>query len=330
MVYERIANFLPKKILNSFEETLSFVGIELPPKKVLGFFILFGLFLSLGLSINFQYLFKFPLLLSFPLMYSIFFIVIYVWLANTAESKGKFVESILPDALQLISSNLKAGLTPERALLVSARPEFGPFQVELKRASKLVMAGEKMEEALNQISFRIKSIELKRTLWLLSEGIKSGGQLSDLLVELSDNLREQQATKAEISADISIYIMLIFFTAAIGAPILFGISSFIAEVLAARMNSFATLDLSGAAMSGKASAVSSMLSGATALSVEFLFTFTIINLIITSIFSSLTIGVINAGKERNGAKFIPIIMLISFALFFTIRWIMNQFFGQLL
>jgi archaeal flagellar protein FlaJ len=330
MVYERITSLVPKKILKSFEENLSFAGIELPSKKVLGFFIVFGLFLSLGLSINFQYLFSFPLIFSFPLLYSLFFIIIYVWLSNTAESKGKFVESILPDALQLISSNLKAGLTPERALLVSARPEFGPFQLELKRASKLVMAGEKIEIALNQIALRIKSIELQRTLWLLSEGIKSGGQLSDLLVELSDNLRNQQATKAEISADISIYILLIFFTAGIGAPILFGISSFIAEVLAVRMSAFASIELTGTAMSKSASSVSGMLSGASALSTEFLFLFTIISLIITSIFSSLTIGVINSGKEVNGAKFIPIILIISFALFFTIRWIMTQFFGQLL
>ncbi|MBN2127535.1 MAG: type II secretion system F family protein [Candidatus Diapherotrites archaeon] len=330
MVYERITALIPKKISEKFESELMYVGIEIPSKKLLGFFILFGFFLSLGITMHLYLFLAFPVLISFPILYLIFFAVIYVWLANTSESKGKFVESILPDALQLISSNLKAGLTPERALLVSARPEFGPFQLELKRASKLVMAGEKIEIALAEISLRIKSIELSRTLWLLSEGIKSGGQLSDLLVELSDNLREQQATKAEISADISIYVLLIFFTAAIGAPILFGISSFIAEVLSARMNSFASIDLSGAAMSGKAGMVSNMISGASALSTEFLLTFTIISLIITSIFSSLTIGVINSGKESNGAKFIPLILLISFALFFAIRWIMAQFFGQLL
>ncbi|MFH1588650.1 MAG: type II secretion system F family protein [Candidatus Diapherotrites archaeon] len=329
-MYERINALIPKKMSDSFARELNYLNVQIPPKKVIGFIILFGLFLCLGLSINGYYLFGFPIDLAFVLFYLIYLITIYVWLSNRAESKGKFVESILPDALQLIASNIKSGLTTERALIVSARSEFGPFQEELRRASKMIMSGEKTENALASISTRIKSIELQRTLWLISEGIKSGGQISELLIELSDNLREQQAAKQEIGADVSIYVLLIFFTAGIAAPIMFGISSFIVEVLASKMASFASIEIPAAAMGGASKIASGMLGKTNSLSPGFILFFTMLNLVVVSVFSSLTIGVIGSGKEKAGAKFIPILLIFSFALFFAVRWIMFLLFGNIL
>jgi pilus assembly protein TadC len=328
-MYERIASLLPEKISDAFLNQLSYLDIHIPPKKVVGFIVIFGLFLCFGISANFYYLFDFPVDLSFILLYLIYLITIYVLLSNRAESKGKFVESILPDALQLIASNIKSGLTTERALLVSARPEFGPFQEELRRASKMIMSGEKTENALASISLRIKSLELQRTLWLISEGIKSGGQISELLIELSDNLREQQAAKQEIGADVSIYIMLIFFTAGVAAPVMFGISSFIVEVLTSKMAGFASMNLPVSAIGGS-SLAAGMIGKPSTLTSDFILMFTMLNLVVAAVFSSLTIGVIASGKERAGAKFIPILLLFAFALFFAVRWIMVSLFGNIL
>ncbi|AJF60475.1 MAG: type II secretion system F family protein [Candidatus Diapherotrites archaeon] len=331
-IYSRVSGMLPKSITRAFKRQLDYLGIEIGEKRVVGFLFLYGFLLSLGLAFNISFMFGINALFTFAFFFGLFVGGTYLWLNVTAESKGRFVETILPDALQLVASNVKAGLTTERALLVSARPEFGPLEKELRKAAKRISAGETVVEALAGISEKIKSKTLEKTIWLISEGIRSGGEIADLLIELADDLREQQALEAETAANISMYILLIFFSAAIGAPMLFGISSFIVQILAVQSASTASLEVGEAAnIPANIQGVTAMITGkGNALSPDFIIFFTMISLVITSIFASLTIGVINNGSEKSGVKFIPAILFVSFSLFFIIRIVLTTLFGSLL
>ena len=77
------------------------------------------------------------------------------------EAKAKFMEKVLPDALQLMSSNLRAGMTPERALLLAARSEFGPLSDEINRVGKEVAVGKGVDEALLDITKESSQTRLK-------------------------------------------------------------------------------------------------------------------------------------------------------------------------
>jgi archaeal flagellar protein FlaJ len=332
-VYKRIAALLPQGIVKAFRKELEYLDIDISEKRFVGFLLLYGFFLSLGVAVNAFLFFKLDMIAMFVFSFGLFFGGVYLWLGLAAESKGKFVENILPDALQLIASNVKSGLTTERALLVSARPEFGPLEKELKRASKEVMAGEKLDKALLGISTRIKSRTLERTLWLISRGITSGGQIADLLIELSDDLREQFNVQQEINSNISMYVLLIFFTSAFGAPVLFGVSSFIVEVITAQMSGIPAISPELVSQAGGRAGIATSfvgMGGEAAIPAGFVIFFIMICLTITSLFASMTIGVINSGSEKGGAKIAPIILFISFSLFFAVRWVFDIFFGGLL
>jgi pilus assembly protein TadC len=233
-MYARISALLPKKMLEALRRELDYLNIDISEKKFAGFLVSYGFFLSIGIALNLWLFFAMPLY-SFFLIYAIFLAGSYMYLSITAESKGKFVEKILPDALQLIASNIKSGLTTEKALFASARPEFGPLELELRRAGQRILGGIPVDQALNEIPKRIKSVSLERTIWLLGQGINSGGQMSDLLIQLSDDLRQQNSLQQEIGANVSMYVMMIFFAAAFIGPILFGISSFIVQIFAKQM-----------------------------------------------------------------------------------------------
>ncbi|MBI2598071.1 MAG: type II secretion system F family protein [Candidatus Diapherotrites archaeon] len=331
MFYERAARIIPPKITHAFKKELEYLDINVSEKSFVGFLLLYGFFLSAGISANAYFFFLAPPIPLFAFCYTIFFLITYLWLSLAAESKGKFVESILPDALQLVASNMKSGMTAERALIFSARKEFGPLEKELREAAKRIIAGQSLNDSLLLISKKIKSVSLERTLWLISEGMKSGGQIADLLVELSNDLRQQQALKQEIAADVSIYQILIFSASAFGAPLLFGISSFIVEVLSKKISSFSDLDIGNIPSSGSGGFATSFIqSGKEALSPEFVLLFSMASLVATSVFASLTMGVINTGKEKNGVKFIPMVLLIAFALFFLVRWFLLTTFSDLL
>ncbi|MDO8647388.1 MAG: type II secretion system F family protein [Candidatus Diapherotrites archaeon] len=323
MVYSRISAFIPSGIREAFAKEIDYLGINIESGKFVGFIFSFGLALSLGIALNLQLFYQIPFLLSFALFASLFIGGIYVWLSITAESKGKFVEKILPDALQLIASNIRSGLTTERALLVSARPEFGPLEEELRKASKRILTGTPIQEALSDIPKRINSKTVEKTIWLVNKGVSSGGQIADVLTQLSDDLREQNSLQDEIRANISIYVMLIFFSAAIGSPIMLGISSFIVQILHKQISGIQTVDTSRISAHSK-----SPFSGIPKSSIDpdFVLVFAELSLLVTTIFASMTMGIINTGNEKNGLKYFPALLIVSFGIFLAIRFVLFTMF----
>ena len=331
-MYARFSSLVPKPLFNAFKQQLIYNNIEMNPYKFTGFVFIYGFFLALGVSFNAFLFLEIPLLIGFGIFFLLFVGGSYLYLKMKSEAKGAEVEKVLPDALRLVASNMKSGLTTEKALFVAGRPEFGPLQIELMNASKKIASGEKVEFALKGMADNINSPVFKKTMWLISQGIKSGGQIADLLFQLSDDLKNQGALDEEISSNISIYILLILFAAIAGAPLLFGISSFIVEILTKQMALTSTADISSIPVTGNMSAIKGFLdkgSGET-LAPDFIMNFSMIMLIFTTVFSALTIGVINNGKETAGLKYVLPMIIGAFLLFFGVRFILLQVFGSLL
>ncbi len=328
-MYQRIAAILPKSFVNWIQSELDFVGIKVDERQFAGFVVSFGIGLSIAVAINLQVFLE----LAFPIGFFGTLIVfvggMLFWINSVAENKGKFVERILPDALQLIASNIKAGMTAERALMASARPEFGPLSEEFKNASKKVFAGTPFDTALLEIATKIKSPLLKRTIWLLTQGIKSGGEIADLLLQIGSDLREENAIKDEIQGNVSIYVLMIFVAAAFGSPLLFGMSSIVVGTLSEQMDN---VDLSPEKLAEMQtqSRVGNIIGVPTAsITEEFVVFFSTISLLVISVFASLTLGAISSGKEKDGIKYIPVLILMTITIFFVIRIFIGGAIGSL-
>jgi len=327
MVYERVASVLPKSFRKWFQREVTYVGIKIHPERFVGFIFSISLLASFAVAVIAFLLEGFNPLISFPIaLLVILGGSIYV-LNAIADKEGKLVEKILPDALQLIASNIKAGLTTERALIVSAQPEFGSFSEELKETSKRILSGERMENSLLLISKHIKSTVLDRTMWLIAQGIRSGGQIASLLTQLGADLREENALKSEITANISMYVMLIFFSAVFGAPMLFGVSSYLVGVLSSQSERVNITPEQIQGYASKSPALGMIGLPQTAVGEDFIVMFTEVALFFTSIFACLVLGIISAGHEKNGIKFIPIVLIIAFGVFFATRIAVQVFLG---
>ena len=329
--YDRISAFIPRPIIEKFKKEMDYVGMRIPEENFVGFVFSFGILISFGIALNIFVFLQIPIYLTWPLVFILFAFIVYYRLNMVAESRARFVEKILPDILQLISSNMKSGLTTERALLASARPEFRVFAEELKLASAKVMAGERIEEALSDIASRIKSPTMERTIWLMVQGIKSGGEVADLLSQLADDLREENALKEETKAEVSMYVLLVFVAAAFGAPILFSVSSYIVGVLQSQTQNLAIEpeQLKEITRRSPVGRLGSMGIGQLTITPEFATMFAMISLLITCVCSSLVIGVINTGKEKDGVKFIPLITIMGVSLFYIIRFVLGMVLGNI-
>lgn len=326
-LYQRIASLIPTSIIDAFKRELRYVGIQVGEKRFVGFVALFGLGIAIAAAVNFYLFFKLSPLVSFVLAFILFAGGVYYWLSQTAEREGKAAERALPDVLELIASNIKAGLTTERALFASARPEFGVISLELRDASKEIMSGERLENALTQLPKKIKSKILERSVWLLVQGIKSGGEIAGLLIQLGSDLREENAMKDEIAANISLYVLLIFAAAIIGAPLLFGISSLIVGVLVEQTSNIAITPEQMEEYSSMSSIGRFMGLPTVNITESFVVVFSVMSLIVTSIFAALTTGAMAAGSEKDGVKYIPVILIGSLGLFFLIRTVLGGLLG---
>lgn len=241
----------------------------------------------------------------------------------SVDRRGRFVDEILPDALLLLSANIRAGYIPSRALILSARREFGPLSVAVKLAGKEIMSGKSLSEGLGMIPRSIKSEDLKRTIEMIIQGIKGGGQLVPLIEETATDIRRRQAIKKEIKANTLMYAIFIAFAGCLGAPGLYALSGYL-------INTMAKLTPDQSMTSELYGKVSFMSPSGMSLSPEFLFQFSIGAILITTIFGGLILGLIGSGKEKDGLKFAPILSLIALLLFFGATFLINTMFATML
>lgn len=313
-MYQRIAVVLPKRLMARYAELLRYSDIRVPPERFVGFLLLFGAGVSFALAFNAAVLLSFPsemLPAVFLATYVSFHAIVYLLLSIAAEREGKQVDIMLPDALQLMAMNIKSGMTTDRALLLAARPEFGPLEKELNRAGKDVLVGKDIRSALLQMPKRVKSKQLERTAALIAEGIESGGDLSDLLQQTADDIRNARLMQAEVRANVMMYAIFIFFAAGVGAPLLYAISTHLVGVLSGQ---FAQFRVDETLVTGV-----TMLQGQINLSADFLTGFALAAMAITSIFGSMVIGIVQNGREKDGLKYIPVLLAVSLAVFYAVR-----------
>ncbi len=319
-LYSKLVKLVPKGVRGAFGRQIKYVGMERDEKRLFGFLLAFGLFLSAGVSLNLYFFLSFPIAFGFLGFFVFFLAASYFWLEISAESRGKFVERVLPDALQLVASNIRSGLTLERALLASARPEFGPLSEELRGAGKRILTGEKAGKALASMCGSIRSKNFERTVWLLNKGIESGGEMSSILQQLSDDLREQNMLREEISANVSMYVLLIFFAAAIGAPIMLGISSFIVQIIHSQVSGLSAQTIA----SIQAQSMGGLVVVSNPVDPAFVSLFSQVALLVTMLFAAMTMGIINTGSEKQGVKYFPVLFIVGFFVFHA-TWHALQF-----
>lgn len=247
--------------------------------------------------------------------------ITYVIVLFSVDKKARFVEASLPDALQLMSSNLRAGMTPERALILSSRPEFGPLKLEIDQVGREVALGKNIGNALLDMARRVRSRRLLRSIELINAGLGSGGSLATLLDSTAAHLREQTLVDKKIKAAITMYVIFIFSAAAIITPVLLGLSSILVEVL---RSSLGQIDIPSTASASLPLNISDI-----NISSSFLFVYIIIYISANCFFAALLLGLIQKGKQRDGLKYFVPMILLGIPIFWLARTLIQTVLGGL-
>ncbi|MCX6815181.1 MAG: type II secretion system F family protein [Candidatus Aenigmarchaeota archaeon] len=309
---------MPRRYKGKIQELITFSGGKRTPAHFFHSSLIISLSVGLVMGIILRNYFAY----IFPLVFFATFLFSHGLLYLAVERRTKYVENILPDALQLVAANIKSGFIPSRALVLSARKEFGPLSEGIKNVGKEMMTGKSLQESMGEMTKTIKSEVLETTVTLVTKGVRAGGQLVSLFEETAIDIRRKEVIKKEVRANIMMYAIFIGFAGCVGAPILYALSGFLVS----------TISRLGTMISIPEEVVSKMplhMKFGVGISPEFLFLFSITAILITAIFGGLIIGLISSGKEKDGIKYIPILTIASLAIFFVTGFIIKMMFGGL-
>lgn len=131
-------------------------------------------------------------------------IVIVIWLIpnmiikNRAKKRLDDFNEQLNGALGLLSNALKAGHSFMQAIGIAARETQGAFSEEFKVLLKELNLGIPMETAFNNLLRRVDSADMKLVINAIMIQKDIGGNLSEILENISQTIRERQTIKNEM------------------------------------------------------------------------------------------------------------------------------------
>ncbi len=248
---------------------------------------------------------------------------LYSWgKAKLNESnKIKKMESVFPEFLQLMASNLRAGMTIDRALLTSSRKEFFPLDLEILQLGKELMTGKEIDRAMQDMAKRINSEKIEKTVRLIISGIRSGGNLAILLEETAINLRERNYVEKRAASNVLMYVIFIFFAVAVGAPILFGLSNVLVGIVSKIVSGLPEVQATNVPVPFTLTKIT--------LPISFINYFSLAFLIVTNILGSLFLGLVSKGEEKEGFKYMIPLIAVSLIIFFIVKLVLGNYLSGL-
>lgn len=295
-----IENKVNQSILIGFQECLLKAGIFTLASQILAitsiiYMIFIFLFILLSIMLSVNILLAIALAISIPTI--VFILVLFIKIERRAEE----IESSIPEFLRQLSSMLKVGLSLENALVDMSNHGKGPLYDELRRVVVEIRMGKSLDESFSNMAKRLNSKDLERSFKIILNAHKSGGSLSDIILDVSDDLRAMLILKRERKASVMMSIMFLLIASTFAAPFALGMvgvySSFMIGL-------------------GKGGAICEV----APLAAE-------IYLIIHSIFAGFLIALIMYGDLKKGVRYSIPITCSAFAIFYLINNFGAGFFG---
>jgi Flp pilus assembly protein TadB len=320
-----VAKVMPKSTSSGMNQQLIYAGIEMTSEEVVSITLVYSVVVAVV-----AYLVAIVLEVS-QLITLIVVMVTFgaVWIAPVillsilTTRRAEAVEETLPDVLSMVAQNMKAGMTSYNALWSAARPEFGPLAIEIQDVAKATLTGIPLTDALVGMTHHVKSTKLPRSVRLIIQGMKSGGDLPAVLQAITMDMRREQNLKKQMAAETSAHAVFILFAIVFGAPLLFAVSYQFIDIFSTMMDRLNISEL------GANSPQSMVTLSELAISPGFFQLYAIGILAISGLFGSLLIGILRTGSPVSGIPSIPALVIIPALIFFVMQWALGLFFGNM-
>ncbi|MBU0497612.1 MAG: type II secretion system F family protein [Candidatus Thermoplasmatota archaeon] len=120
------------------------------------------------------------------------------------------IDLVFPDFVRDLAESRRAGMTFTKAIMFAARGNYGVLTEEIRKISQQVSWGSSVTDALKDFAKRVNTKSIRRTISLIIEASKSGGNVAEVLDIASKDAREIKMLEAERKANMSSYVVVIY------------------------------------------------------------------------------------------------------------------------
>ncbi|UCF50496.1 MAG: type II secretion system F family protein [Thermoplasmatales archaeon] len=120
------------------------------------------------------------------------------------------IDTRFPDFIRDLAESRRAGMTFTKAIMYSAKGDYGVLTPEIQKIARQISWGSSVEDALKSFAGRVNTKLIKRTISLIIEASRSGGNVADVLDAATKDARELKLLESERRAGMLSYVAVIY------------------------------------------------------------------------------------------------------------------------
>lgn len=223
------------------------------------------------------------------------------------------IEAALPDALKQISDTLKTGSTYEYALREVAASQYGPLSDEMKKVLRKLEEGENFENSLLSLSRSVDSKLIRRVVTIIVDTVRAGAALAEIMDDIAQDVREMNRIAAERKTKTILQVIFMLTAGVVVAPFIFGlVSVVIGFIISTGAKTGATSAANVAASKNASDLIILGIKG---------------YIFIVSVAAAIIMGAMRDGKLSKSLLYIPLLLLVAYAVFYISQAVIGSFIG---
>ena len=124
--------------------------------------------------------------------------------------KVRKIDNRFPDFVRDLAESRRAGMTFTKAIMYSSKGNYGVLTPEIQKIARQISWGSSVDNALNVFAKRVNTKLIRRTVSLIIEASRSGGNVADVLDAASKDAREIKLIESERRANMLSYVAIIY------------------------------------------------------------------------------------------------------------------------
>ncbi|MEF8879428.1 MAG: type II secretion system F family protein [Candidatus Thermoplasmatota archaeon] len=120
------------------------------------------------------------------------------------------IDDRFPDFVRDLAESRRAGMTFTKAIMHSAKGSYGVLTSEIEKIARQISWGSSVDDALKNFAKRVNTKLVQRTVSLIIEASRSGGNVADVLEAASKDARELRLIHTERRANMMSYVAVIY------------------------------------------------------------------------------------------------------------------------
>ncbi len=222
-----------------------------------------------------------------------------------AEKRKAQIEEFLPDVLHHMAVGIRSGLVLESVIKNIVESNYGAISEEFAKILVEVRKGRSLRDALLSFAKRTRSPIVTRAITLMIEGLESGAPISDVLDDISEDVRAVRQLMRERRSLTAQQVSFLVMMSVLAGPTVMGIVAGLPNIFAG-------------------------LGGAEAVPQEINEIIKALNFYVVAqaFATSLMIGVVMYGDIRRGLRFAPPLCIGAYGVFLGVQKVLPGFLGM--